>query len=651
MYFTNQYIKKTFKSNKPVIVRKFKIIILIPGLIFFYLNYAKALEIWVSPSGSDSNPGTKELPMETILTALRKARELRRLNDPAVKEGTHIILKGGIFKIVEPILVRPEDSGTEDSPVFIEAALGEHPVISSGINIINWKKVSGTVPGLPEEAQGNTWIADIPELAGRKLEFRQLWVNGQKAMRAGNFGEGELARIFSVDAENEEILIPAPELTLQEAGQLEFVIMQRWAIAILRVKEINVAGDSAHVRFHQPESRIEFEHPWPAPYIDSAKNKNGSSAFYFANAIQLLNRPGEWYADMDAGKVYYWPRKGEDLNIAEVLVPCLETLVSLEGIPDLPVSNIVFKGISFEHTTWLRPSEKGHVPVQAGWSIIDAYRLMNPTLEGGSRFENHHWIERQSAGVTVKGAHHIRFERCGFTHMAATGLDFVSGTHHNLVEGCIFNDIGGTAIQIGFFGGAGFESHIPYNPSDKREVCQYEKVSNNLITDCTNEDWGCVGISVGYARNINIEHNEVSHINYSGICIGWGWTKDRNCMRSNIVHANLIHHFAKQLYDVGGIYTLSAQPETEISNNSIHHLEKAPYAHDPEHYQYIYLDEGSSFIRVADNWTEEARFKSNSPGPGNEWINNGPQVSEKIKNKAGLEPEFMYLLESAACEY
>src|SRR5690606_17178173 len=150
-------------------------------------------------------------------------------------------------------------------------------------------------------------------------------------------------------------------------------------------------------------------------------------------------------------------------------------------------------------------------------------------------------------------------------HMAATGLDFISGTHDDKVMGCIFEDIGGTAIQIGFFGDDRFEAHLPYNPEDEREVCRNELISNNLITNCTNEDWGCVGISVGFARDINIEHNEISHLNYSGISIGWGWTKTISCMRNNRVHANHIHHFAKQMYDVGGIYTLSAQPNTVIS--------------------------------------------------------------------------------------
>jgi hypothetical protein len=98
------------------------------------------------------------------------------------------------------------------------------------------------------------------------------------------------------------------------------------------------------------------------------------------------------------------------------------------------------------------------------------------------------------------------------------------------------------------------------------------------------------------------------------------------------------------MYDVGGVYTLSAQPNTEISENSIHDLEKAPYAHDPNHYQYIYFDEGSSYIRSRNNWTEVDKFFSNTPGPGNEWINNGPQVADSVKINAGLQKEYKDLL-------
>ncbi|MFC2136959.1 right-handed parallel beta-helix repeat-containing protein [Bacteroidota bacterium] len=615
-------------------------------LIIIFTSELKALDIWVSPSGSDNNSGTKEEPMKSVLMALRKARDLRRLNDPSIKDGIHIILKGGNYYLSEPIIFRPEDSGTKDSPTWIENAPGEKPVLSGGIEIKNWQQLETKIDGLSENAQGKIWVADVPKVGGYNLLFRQLWINGRKAVRASILSDGTLPRIISVDKENENFVIPIPEQDFNNINGLEFVIHQWWAIAILRVKSINKMDDNAIITFHQPESRIEFEHPWPAPFIDEKKELNGNSAFYLTNAIELLNQPGEWYEDVNAGKVYYWPKEGEDLNNSQVIAPFLENIVRIEGTLDLPVSNIHFKNIGFEHSSWLRPAKQGHVPLQAGWSITDAYKLKEPGTPDKAGLENQAWIERQSAGVMVKNAHHIKFERCIFQHMAATGLDFISGTHHNLVEGCIIRDIGGTGLQMGFFGSPEIEAHLPYNPFDEREVCQFEEIKNNLITDCTNEDWGCIGISVGYAHDINIEHNEVSHLNYSGICIGWGWTKTISCMKNNRVHANHIHHFAKSMYDVGGIYTLSAQPNTEISNNSIHHLEKAPYAHIPDHYQYIYFDEKSSYIRAINNWTEKDKFFSNSPGPGNEWENNGPKVSDEIKNAAGLEPDFKDLLKT-----
>jgi hypothetical protein len=616
-------------------------------LILFFMGLSvpmRAVDIHVSPKGSDTNPGTKEKPMATLSMALRKVRDMRRL-DTLVREDVHILLHGGEYLLDEPVLFRPEDSGTPFSHTIIEGAPGETPVFSGGVSVKGWKKVSGNLPGLPKDAQGKVWVAESPAVGGHQLEFRQMWVNTIKANRASGLNDGKLPRILSVNKSKEEMWIPKPSLgEIKDAHQLEFFIHQWWAIAVLRVKSVTMQGDSACVKFFQPESRIEFEHPWPAPFIDEKKDKGGNSAFFFMNDIRLLNQPGEWFQELPSGKIYYWPREGENMSTANVVVPSLETLVKIQGMSDNPVSYLTFKNISFEHTTWMRPSQAGHVPLQAGMFLLDAYKLKKPGTPDKAGLENQAWIERQPAGVAISWASHIQFERCIFTHMAATGLDFTEGTSQNQVEGCSFRDIAGTGLQLGFFGNAAFEAHLPYHPSDEREVCSYTSIRNNYITDCTNEDWGCVGIGVGFAHDISIEHNEISHINYSGISLGWGWTKTITCMRNNKIIANHIHHFARQMYDVGGIYTLSAQPNTEISSNSIHDLGKAPYAHDPNHYQYIYFDEGSSYIRAVDNWTEKDKFFSNTPGPGNEWKNNGPAVSEEIKNAAGLEAGYKDLL-------
>jgi len=607
---------------------------------------AYAAEIWVAANGNDANTGTKDSPKLTIAAALRQARELRRLNDPSVSGGIYIILSDGAYILDESLFIRPEDSGTVLSPTVIENAPGAKPVISGGVYISNWNRVNSHIPGLTKSAQGKVWEAQVPQTAGQSLLFRQLWINGVKAIRARESDTDEgMNRILSLDKQKQEIWIPIPAGGLpKQAGQMEMVIHQMWAIANLRVKTITIDGNKAGLTFYQPESKIEFEHPWPPPVIDKDHKMNGNSAFYLSNSLSFLNKPGEWYEDMQTGKVYYWLRKGENLTNAKVVGPSLEKLVQVTGTADRPVSYVFFKGISFEYATWLRPSLQGHVPLQAGMYLLDAYKLKIKGTPEKSGLENQAWVGRPPAAVELAYVNHTGFEACTFTHLASTALDYIRGTHDDEIKGNLFKDIGGTGIQVGVYSDEAIEAHLPYNPQDMREVCTNEYIGNNLVVDATNEDWGCLGISAGYVKHITIEHNEVCDVSYTGISVGWGWTKVANAMSDNIIRANKIHHYAKHMYDVSGIYTLSAQPNTVIDSNYIDSIYKVSYAHDPQHWFYLYTDEGSSYITLKNNWCPAEKFLKNANGPGNVWENNGPQVAADVKQSAGLQAPYKYLL-------
>lgn len=603
---------------------------------------AYAANIYLAPNGSDKNDGSKEKPLATLAAALRKARELRRLNDPATANGIHIIVREGIYQLYEPVFIRPEDAGTETSATYIEAAPGEKPVFSGGINIEGWKKVLTHPVGLPVAAKGKIWVADVPAIGGNVFNFRQLWVNDKKAIRARSYNGDKMGRILSWNKSSEECWIPAPKTpSLKNVETAEMLIHQWWAIANLRISKIETHGDSAKLSFHQPESKIQSEHPWPAPWISK---ETGNSAFNLTNALPFLDEPGEWFLDQFNRKLYYWPRAGEEMHQVRVVAPFLETLVRIEGTIDHPVTNVFFKGISFQHTGWLRPSNFGHVPHQAGMYMLEAYKLKTPGTPDKKTLENQAWVGRPAAAVAVSFATNTGFENCRFEHLASTGLDYNRATQHNRVIGNLFKDVGGTAILAGLFSDEATEVHLPYNPKDEREICSDMHIANNLITNATNEDWGCVGIGAGYVRNIIIEHNEIENISYTGITLGWGWSPTPNVMRNNKIHANKIHHYGKHNYDCAGIYTLSAQPGSVISENYIDSIYKAPYAHLPSHWFYLYTDEGSSYFTVKDNWTPSEKYLQNANGPGNVWTNNGPQVALSIKQNAGIEKGFQGLL-------
>ena len=602
-------------------------------------HWLLADEIWISPKGSDFNDGTRQFPKATLTSALRQAREWRRTEDNRIQGGITIYMEGGTYAFYEPVFIRPEDSGTKESPTIIRSVGDEKVILSGGISINGWKK------------QGKVWVADVPAFNGRPLDFRQLWVNGKKAVRARDVEDFEkMNRICSVDEKNEILYVPAVSIRrlIDNKGNLkakyaEMVLHQMWCVANLRIRSVEVQGDSAAIRFHQPESRIQFEHLWPRPMVTTDGH---NSAFYLTNARELQDVPGEWYHDMDARKVYYYPREGEKMQEAEVIVPAVETLVRVEGTLDRPVCHIRFEKITFSYTTWMRPSEKGHVPLQAGMYLTDGYRI-DPKMQRNylnHPLDNQGWLGRPAAAVRVVAARQIDFERCRFEHLGSTGLDYEEAVQGGVVRGCLFRDIAGNGLLVGSFSPAAHETHLPYDPADRREVCTQQQINNCYFTEIGNEDWGCLAIAAGYVGDVNIEHNEISEVPYSGISLGWGWTQTVNCMRNNRVHANLIHHYAKHMYDVAGIYTLGSQPKSYVTENCVHSIYKPGYVHDPNHWFYLYTDEGSSFITVRDNWTEGEKYLQNANGPGNVWENNGPKVDSVIRERAGVEAAYKDLL-------
>jgi hypothetical protein len=602
-------------------------------------HWLLAGEIWISPKGSDFNDGTRQSPKATLTSALRQAREWRRTEDNRIQGGITIYMEGGTYAFHEPVFIRPEDSGTKESPTTIRSVGDEKVILSGGISINGWKK------------QGKVWVADVPVFNGRPLDFRQLWVNGKKAVRARDVEDFEkMNRICSVDEKNEMLYVPVVSIRrlIDNKGNLkakyaEMVLHQMWCVANLRIRSVEVQGDSAAIRFHQPESRIQFEHPWPRPMVTTDGH---NSAFYLTNARELQDVPGEWYHDIDARKVYYYPREGEKMQEAEVIVPAVETLVRVEGTLDRPVCHIRFEKITFSYTTWMRPSEKGHVPLQAGMYLTDGYRI-DPKMQRNylnHPLDNQGWLGRPAAAVRVVAARQIDFERCRFEHLGSTGLDYEEAVQGGVVRGCLFRDIAGNGLLVGSFSPAAHETHLPYDPADRREVCTQQQINNCYFTEIGNEDWGCLAIAAGYVGDVNIEHNEISEVPYSGISLGWGWTQTVNCMRNNRVHANLIHHYAKHMYDVAGIYTLGSQPKSYVTENCVHSIYKPGYVHDPNHWFYLYTDEGSSFITVRDNWTEGEKYLQNANGPGNVWENNGPKVDSVIRERAGLEAGYKDLL-------
>ncbi len=412
----------------------------------------------------------------------------------------------------EPLFLRPEDSGTPVSPTII---------------------------------RGNESII----CGDARQQHTQVWPQ-----------EG-MARMVDFRPADRTIVIPTPPEEVLAMKNLEMVVHQRWAIAILRVRAMVKQGDQTLVSFMEPESRLEFEHPWPQPVIGGER---GNSSFLLRTTEQ---------------------REG------------IEQLVIVDG-----ANHINFQNITFENTCWNRPLQKGHVTLQGGFPLLDAYKLKEkPGLPWDKALENQAWVERPVSAVTIRHASHVNFKGCHFQHLGATALDYIGDVSESTIKRCHFNDIGGTAIMVGSFAESPREVHRPY--ADLASQCERIVIKDNIISHATQEDWGAVGIALGYVSHCDISGNTVAHVNYSGISMGWGWTAIETGMEDNHIYCNKVSDYARQLYDAGGIYTLSNQPSSSIRDNEITKPFDAPYATNHRAFC-IYLDAHSDGFTIENNTSE-----------------------------------------------
>ena len=594
---------------------------------------------YVSPSGSDAAAGTKEAPFKTITQAQKAVRAI----NGTMTGDIEVILREGTYALPATIGFDERDGGQDGHYVRYKAADGEKPLITGGMQITGWT--------IHDEAN-NIWKAE-----GVDGRFRQLYVNNRKAVRAcfpnviaanekGNGGfDHDFVRLTKVDSSGRAFDVSADYIkNIKNIEDVEIHLMIAWSENILRLEKAQVNGGTAKLIPKDPERTKLFHRAYPMLGTAFMSDPPKQQVFYLENSYDLIDAPGEWYLDEKNQTLYYKPREGESMATAHVVAPRLNTLFSVLGKDTKnKVGYMSFEGLTFAHSNYTRPSEEGFLDLQAANFNVDV--LPDPGRGNWEKLNsNKYLLWRPDAAFRVENAHHFLVQGNVFSQIAATGLDFVSGTNDDMIQGNAFFEIGAAGIMLGkFYQDSTTEIHIAYNPSDKDEISTRDTVKNNLVTNVTNEHQGAVGIGAGYPRYVVIEHNEVSYTYYSGISIGFGWTKQQTAMTNNHVNWNEIHHIARLLCDSGPIYTLSNQGTgSEIQHNYIHDngtSKWADYWNVP-----IYLDEGSSGFTVKENV-----FKNSPAGVGqnqagqNTLQQSNNYYSDDVVNNAGIEKSFRYI--------
>jgi hypothetical protein len=483
----------------------------------------------VATDGKGANPGTAAAPFATLAGA-RDA--VRKKVAAGLTKDILVLIRGGTYPQTEAVTFGPEDSGTEKFSITYAAAPGEKVVLSGGRKIGGWKKGAGEI-----------WIAEIPEVKAGTGYFRQLFVNGQRAIRARtpNQGwcDGRPVKPIDQNKPQEPVVI---RIKLQ-GGIAAWRNIEDVELAYIR----NNDGGRKALQSIDPAAQtvtLRPPHRW-APKCFGFDWYNGvpSGRCYLENALEFLDSPGEWYLDRATGILSYWPRPGEDLPRCEVVAPVARnTLLAVTGTRQRPVLNLHFRGLHVEHVDWPLPDN----------GFMGLFSCNVPVFRDGGD-PGHRFIE---AAVEIAHARSCSFRDGGIGRAGAMGLVLREGTAGIAVEGNHIHQTGAGGIGLGQCNVAG--GYLKAAPTPEPGEYERFRILNNYIHHCGADYHGATGIAAYRMKNSVIAHNLVHDTAYFGMCLAGDQDPKWNFVEGNTVERNHIHHAMQVTQDGAGLYVCFA---------------------------------------------------------------------------------------------
>lgn len=320
-----------------------------------------AVQIHVSPQGKDDHPGTSELPLATPQAARDKARQVIQSGP---REPIEILFAPGAYRLSSPLLLGPEDSGGTDAPVTWKAAAGSEVIWSGGIQLpAEWRRQDHGI-----------WSIDLSSLLPANANFRQLFVNEQRAIRA-RFPNADAANpfLYATGGDKDHITV-APEL-----------VKPAWGTA--RDAQINIVPQWKFFNQWNTITKVDPD----SGRIDIADSERHAKIiagnwFWIEGVREELDQPGEWFFDIATRMLQYMPEPGTDPNSLAVVIPRLGRLVTAKGDINAGthVRNIHFQGISFRHTDFTL----GHIEARVHSDAAILFENTKDSSVSGCHFEN-----------------------------------------------------------------------------------------------------------------------------------------------------------------------------------------------------------------------------------------------------------------------
>ena len=544
---------------------------------------APAATIYVATSGDDTTgDGTQAKPYKSIAKAKEVVRTLPKTNGDIVVQ-----IADGFYPNDETLVFDKNDSGNENCTIRYEAAPGAKPVISGGKMLDK---------GVWTEATGLTQTGGLTAYKttlNRTEKLRAIYVNDKRANMTlsptitsanrtttgtptvsfnstGNDwvwqnGSGIRAAIVFTTAAGISLQTKNPQnIEAESVGGST----ARWARPFVCFASVEAAPEASGkpggvmLRFQMPYAAI-------SQSLSNNTQYNPGNDQVIRNAFEFFNKRGDFYFDQAENTLYYIPLEGEDINTADVVIPKLETVVDIRGIPvgdrlnpiagsdDGRVKNITFDGLTFAHTDYKLYELTGTYTLSDGSGPVTTSSRGFASVQGcivnkvyfPSNINWHETFYRgydiPPAAVMVNAARNIKIMN------GEIGLTGFNGIHlENDVKNC---EVTGNYIVDTLSSGVvvGHPQHIYENDEaithesivsvsgtpirnwagvDKEKyitgteaVPQDIYITNNFLYRNCYGFPGANSLTSFYTTNMQVLHNFLYDSTYGAMSIGWGW--------------------------------------------------------------------------------------------------------------------------------
>ena len=321
-----------------------------------------SVRLFASPAGDDSAAGTFEAPVKTPERAFELLRAAVAKGTPV--GGAALYFRGGTYP-VRTTLVLADVAGTADAPVFIGSWQDEKPVFSGAVSLRACVEGAADARLPTEEARRNVRVYDLaasgvgrlprhpPNGFGARMRAAPMLFEGDAALTLARHPNAGFLRTVAPQKFNrgfltdkgyqhgdsfqgvkDGFLSACPELArFVHARDLmvEGYWTYYWADRSGPVKSVDPATGAVVMDLAGADEQ---------PLLKSIAAQVPGNPYYFFNALEALDAPGEWYADRAAGKLYVWPKAAGDLRITALM----ERMLTLERLRNVWIDGLSFEG-------------------------------------------------------------------------------------------------------------------------------------------------------------------------------------------------------------------------------------------------------------------------------------------------------------------